>query len=467
MNSTRRIVIRGGRVIDPSQSIDRIANVSITVGRILDIGTETPQERDEVIDASGLVVCPGFIDLHTHLREPGFEYKETIASGTAAAARGGFTTICAMPNTNPVMDSRSIVEFTLAKATEDGAVRVLSIGAVTKGSRGHELAEMGELADAGVVGFSDDGHPVSNTNVMRQAVSYASGLGLPVINHAEVESLSSGGAMNEGWTATRLGLKGIPSSAEEIMVARDIEIARLTGGRVHIAHASTAGTLALVRRAKEDGVNVTCEVTPHHLTMTEEAIAGRAHERGRFDALTDAAYDTNAKVAPPLRSVEDVRAMAQGLTDGVIDFIATDHAPHGVVDKQTTFHDADNGISNLETALGSLMALVHSGAVPLPLLIEKLTASPARFLQRTDLGSLRPGSPADVTIIDPEAEWIVDPSAFASKGKNTPLTGMTLKGRVVATLFGGEMAHREGGAGSTFGPNDRSRISRRYGEAVR
>lgn len=465
MNSTRRIVIRGGRVIDPSQNIDSIANVAITVGRILGISTDTPQERDEVIDASGLVVCPGFIDLHTHLREPGFEYKETIASGTAAAARGGFTTVCAMPNTNPVMDSRSIVEFMLAKAAEDGAVRVLPIGAVTKGSRGHELAEMGELADAGVVGFSDDGHPVANTNVMRQAVSYASGLGLPVINHAEVESLSSGGVMNEGWTATRLGLKGIPSSAEEIMVARDIEIARLTGGRVHIAHASTAGTLALARRAKEDGVNVTCEVTPHHLTMTEEAVAGCAH--GRFDALTDAAYDANAKMAPPLRSAEDVQAMAQGLADGVIDFIATDHAPHGVVDKQTTFQDAANGISNLETALGSLMALVHSGAVSLPLLIEKLTASPARFLQRTDLGSLSPGSPADVAIIDPGAEWIVDPSAFASKGKNTPLAGMALKGRVVATLFGGEMAHLDGGGGSILGTDDRSGISGRHGEAVR
>ena len=450
MNSVRRIIIRGGRVIDPWQGIDKTADVAIADGKILHVGADALQEQDEVIDASGLIVCPGFIDLHTHLREPGFEYKETIASGTAAAARGGFTTVCAMPNTSPVMDSRSIVEFVLAKAAEDGAARVLPIGAVTKGSRGRELAEMGELADAGVIAFSDDGHPVSNANVMRQAIIYASGLGLPIINHAEVESLSSGGVMNEGWTATRLGLKGIPSSAEEVMVARDIDLARLTGGRVHIAHASTAGTLALVRRAKEDGVNVTCEVTPHHLTMTEEAVAG-GDESGRFDALTDAAYDTNAKVAPPLRGLEDVEAMVEGLRDGAVDFIATDHAPHGIVDKQTTFQDAASGISNLETALGSLMALVHSGAVPLPLLIEKLTSSPARFLHRTDLGSLRPGSPADVTVIDPGYEWVVDPSVFASKGKNTPLAGTALRGRAVATLFEGRVVHREWESGSQSG----------------
>ena len=442
MTSVRRILIKGGRVIDPSQGIDKVEDVAIADAKILGVDSGIDLEHAEVIDATGMIVCPGFIDLHTHLREPGFEYKETIETGTAAAARGGFTTVCAMPNTSPVMDSRSIVDFVLTKAAEEGVVRVLPIGAVTKGSKGKELAEMGELAEAGAIGFSDDGHPVSDDNVMRQALGYASSLGLPIINHAEVASLSSGGAMNEGWVATWLGLKGIPTSAEEIMVARDIELARLTGGRVHIAHASTAGTTELVRRAKDDGVDVTCEVTPHHLTLADETVVGRLSAGGPFDALTEAAYDTNTKVAPPLRSREDVKAMVQALRDGVIDLIATDHAPHGTVDKQTTFEDAANGISNLETGFGSVMALVHDGAVPLSVLIEKLTASPARFLGRSDLGTLRSGSPADVTIIDPEAEWVVDPSCFASKGKNTPLAGATLKGRVVATVFGGHVVYR-------------------------
>ena len=442
MTSSRPILIKNGRVIDPSQGVDRTADVAIRDGVILGVDSGLELEDSEVIDAAGMVVCPGFIDLHTHLREPGFEYKETIATGTAAAARGGFTTVCAMPNTSPVTDSRSIVDFVLAKAAEEGVVRVLPIGAVTKGSKGKELAEMGELAEAGVIGFSDDGHPVSDDNVMRQALGYASSLGLPIINHAEVKSLSSGGAMNEGWIATRLGLKGIPTSAEEIMVARDIELARLTGGRAHIAHASTTGTIELVRRAKEDGLDVTCEVTPHHLTLPDETVMGHLSVDGPFDLLTEAAYDSNAKVAPPLRAREDVGAMAEALREGVIDFIATDHAPHGTVDKQTTFEDADNGISNLETALGSVMGLVHAGAVPLPVLIEKLTASPAGFLRRSDLGTLRSGVTADVAIIDPDAEWVVDPSRFASKGKNTPLAGAMLKGRVAATVFGGKVVYR-------------------------
>ena len=442
MTNLQPILIKGGRVIDPSQGIDRIADVTIADGKILGIDGGIELEDSEVIDATGMVVCPGFIDLHTHLREPGFEYKETIATGTAAAARGGFTTVCAMPNTSPVMDSRSIVDFVLTKAAEEGVVRVLPIGAVTKGSKGKELAEMGELAEAGVIGFSDDGHPVSDDNIMRQALGYASSLGLPIINHAEVNSLSSGGVMNEGWIATRLGLKGIPNSAEEIMVARDIELADLTGGHVHIAHASTARTIDLVRQAKDKSINVTCEVTPHHLTLTDETVMGHLSACGPFDILTESAYDSNAKVAPPLRSRDDVGTMVDALKEGVIDLIATDHAPHGTVDKQTTFEDAANGISNLETALGSVMGLVHADAVPLPVLIEKLTAGPADFLGRSDVGTLRSGSPADVTIIDPNVEWVVEPSEFASKGKNTPLAGATLKGRVVATVYGGQMVYR-------------------------
>jgi dihydroorotase len=345
-----------------------------------------------------------------------------------------------MPNTNPVMDSRSIVEFVLRKGREEGAVRVLPVGAVTKGSRGAELAEMGELSEAGVVGFSDDGHPVADPNIMRNALSYSLTTGLPIINHCEVLELSAGGLINEGWVSNRLGVKGIPSSAEEVMVARDIALAELTGGRLHIAHASTAGTVELVRRAKEKGLNVTCEVTPHHLTLSDETLLGFHRDGSPFEALDEKAYDSNAKVAPPLRSRRDVDAMVQALKEGTVDFVATDHAPHSLVDKQCTLEEAASGLSVLETALGSLMSLVHTGSIPMPLLVEKLTSAPARFLGM-DLGSLRPGAPADVTILDPDAQWVVDSSAFASKGKNTPLDGATLRGRVVATVVGGEVVY--------------------------
>ena len=353
-----------------------------------------------------------------------------------------------MPNTDPVTDSASVVELVLGRAKEEGVVRVLPIGAVTRGSEGHRLSEMGELADAGVVGFSDDGYPVSDTNIMRQALSYAFGLGLPVINHAEERSLSTGGVMHEGWIATRLGLKGIPSSAEEIMVARDIDLASLTGGRIHVAHASTSGTVELVRRAKERGVDVTCEATPHHLTLSDEAVLGPARQGGPFSPLAGDAYDTGAKVAPPLRGRGDVQAMVQGLKEGVVDFIATDHAPHSQIDKLCTFDEAANGISVLETALGSLMSLVHAGETSLPLIVEKLTAAPAKFLGRTDIGTLRAGAEADVTVFDPNAEWVVDTSRFASKGRNTPLEGARLRGKVVATVFGGGVVYYDGSAGT-------------------
>ncbi len=447
MGHQPQILIRGGRIIDPAQGFDGLADLLIEQGVVRAVDAKIEREGAQVIDASGLVVCPGFIDVHCHLREPGFEYKETIATGAAAAARGGFTTVCAMPNTDPVMDSRSVVELVLRKGREEGVVRVLPIGAVTRGSKGLELSEMGELADAGVVGFSDDGYPVSDTNVMRQALSYVSALGLPIINHAEVKSLSANGAVNEGWVATRLGLRGIPSSAEEIMVARDVELAALTGGRLHVAHASTAGTVELVRQAKARDLNVTCEVTPHHLTLTDEAVLGRARQGGPFDPLAGDAYDTSAKVSPPLRARHDMRAMVQALREGVVDFIATDHAPHGQTDKLCTFDEAANGISVLETALGSLMSLVHDGALPLASLIERLTLAPARFLGRDDLGRLRPGAAADVTIFDPDAEWTVDTSRFASKGRNTPLEGATLRGRVVTTVFDGNVVYHDEAVG--------------------
>ena len=439
MNNPRPVLVKGGRIVDPAQGMDERGDLLILDGVVAVIQTEMASpDGARVIDAAGLVVCPGFIDLHCHLREPGFEYKETIATGTRAAARGGFTTVCAMPNTDPVMDSRAVVDFVLRLAREEGAVRVLPIGAVTAGSRGAALTEMAELAEAGAVGFSDDGHPVADANVMRQALSYASGLGLPIINHCEVPELSAGGVMNEGWVATRLGLKGLPRSAEEAMVARDIALAETTGGRLHVAHASTAGTVELVRQAKERGLKVTCEATPHHLTLTDETVLGRG--AAAYEPLSVSAYDTNAKVAPPLRSRPDVEAMVEGLRDGTVDLIATDHAPHASIEKMCTFDEAANGISVLETALGSLMSLVHSGALTLPTLVDRLTAAPARFLG-VGLGTLRPGAPADVTLFDPAAEWVVDPAAFASRGKNTPLAGATLKGRVAATIAAGRVVH--------------------------
>ncbi len=439
------ILIKGGRLIDPSQDIDGICDLLVENGVVSGVAQDiTPPEHGAVIDAAGMVVAPGFVDVHCHLREPGFEDKETIASGTLAAARGGFTTVCAMPNTNPAMDTAATLEYVLRKARDEATVRVLPIGSVTKRSAGKELAEMGELADAGAIGFSDDGNPIFNANIMRQALAYSSAVGLPVINHCEEPSLFHGGSMNEGWVSNRLGLKGIPNASEDIMVGRDIELAALTGGRYHVAHLTTEGSLELVRRAKERGMtNVSAEVTPHHLTMTDVAALGRTADGSSincmFAPLTPAAYDTTAKVNPPLRAKKDMNALVAGLRDGVIDFIATDHAPHNFTGKQCTFHEAEFGISVFETALGQLLELVHSGAIELPLLIDKLTASPARFLHRNDIGTLRQGAVADITIINPDEEWVVDTAQFASKGKNTPLQGATLRGRVHATVVGGEV----------------------------
>ena len=461
MNQT---IIKGGLIVDPSQR-DRdmfrsrafgdapmppwlkpddaaaVGDVLIRDGKIAAVELSIdPPEGATMIDARGMVVSPGFIDLHCHLREPGFEYKETIATGTRAAAKGGFTTVCAMPNTEPTMHTRATVEYVLDRARADAAVRVLPIGCVTKNSAGAELAEMAELAEAGCVAFSDDGHPVADANIMRQALAYAAGLGLPIINHCETPDLFRGAHMNEGWVSNRLGIRGAPNSAEDTMVARDIALARLTGGRIHIAHLSTAGALDLVREAKRRGVNASCEATPHHLTLTDEAVMGNP-AGGRYDPLGTAAYDTAAKVNPPLRVHEDVEALVAGLADGAIDAIATDHAPHGRVDKLCAFEDAAMGISVLETALGSAMSLTHSGRVSLSRLIESLTRTPAKFLARPDLGSLAPGSEADVTIIAPNAEWTVDAESFISKGKNTPLNGATLKGGVAMTIAGGAVVY--------------------------
>jgi dihydroorotase len=433
-----RLLIRGGRVIDPANELDAVGDVLVEDGVIKAVGRDVDAGAAQVIEAKGLIVAPGFVDLHTHLREPGFEYKEDIESGTRAAARGGFTTVCAMPNTEPAMDSRATVEYVLQRAKDLGSVRVLPIGAVTKSRAGKQLAEMGELAASGCVGFSDDGSPVADAAIMRRALEYASTFGLPVIDHCEDPQLA-GGVMHEGWVSTRLGLKGIPAASEVNMVARDIALARETGAHVHIAHVSTAGAVELVRRAKADGVSVTAEVTPHHLTLTHEAVMYRQGAPGL-------AYDTNAKMYPPLRSAEDVAACVEGLRDGTIDAIATDHAPHAVQEKLCEFEAAANGIIGLETAL----PLALSTGIDLKRIVEALTIGPARALGLDcwvpGIGTLSPGAPPDVVIFHPQQEWTLDRETIASKGKNTPLLDQTLRGRVVATVWAGRMVHSLEGA---------------------
>lgn len=444
------ILIKNGRIIDPSQKLDARSNLLIADGVVSKISKDIDSTDDtRVINAKGLVITPGFIDIHCHLRQPGFEDKETIATGTEAAVRGGFTTVCAMPNTNPTTDTRATVDFINRVSLETGVARVLPIGCITKGSLGQELSEMGELAEAGVVGFSDDGHPVTNPNIMRQALSYSLSHDLPIINHCESLELSQGGVMNEGWISNRLGLKGIPTSSEATMVSRDIALAKLTGGRLHIAHMSTEESIEIMAVAKAQGIRVTCEVTPHHLTLSDESVLGRTGDvvPDKFDALTQAAYDTNAKVNPPLRAAEDVQAMVQALKNGTVDFIATDHAPHNEVGKLCTFDEADFGISGLETAFGSVMALAHSNKIDLSSIIEKLTCAPAKFLIESSnvldnkLGTLQVGAPGDVTVFDPNEKWIVDSNQFASKGKNTPLDGSTLTGKVKLTIVQGKIQY--------------------------
>jgi dihydroorotase len=430
---TRPLLIKGGRIIDPGRGVGKAGSLVIADGKIREPvgdGAGLTETDCDVLSAEGLVVCPGFIDLHCHLRQPGFEQKETIASGTRAAAKGGFTTICAMPNTNPPLDTRAAVDYVKDTAASEGVIRVLAIGCISRGRNGKELAEMGELAEAGVVGFSDDGRPVMNSRLLRQAMEYSLAFGRPVIDHCEDTVLSDGGQINEGIMATRLGLRGIPAAAEVNIVARDLALAQLTGARLHIAHVSTGDSVELIRRAREKGVPVTAEVTPHHLTLTEQRVMG---------------YDTNAKVNPPLRADGDIKALIQGLREGVIDAIATDHAPHTKNDKLCEFAVAPFGISGFETALGSLMGLVHSGQIDLNLLISRLTSEPARIIGNRygKLGTLEVGAAADVTIFSPDLEWIVDTGQFVSKGRNTPLDGEKLKGRVMATISRGKLVYKD------------------------
>jgi dihydroorotase len=421
-----RLLLRGGRVVDPASGLDGPRDVLIRDGRIEAVEPRIAVGDAEVVDCTGLVVCPGFLDLHVHLREPGEEWKETIASGTRAAAAGGFTGVAAMPNTVPPNDSRSVTEFLLKEAAERGSVPVYPVGCVSKGQKGEELAEMADMAEAGARAFSDDGRPIVSARLMRRALEYARILDRTIVDHCEEPSLVSGGVVHEGVVSARLGLPGWPSVAEEIVVERDLLLAAYTRGSVHLAHLSAAGSVERVRRAKARGVNVTCEVTPHHLVLTEEAVKG---------------FDTNAKMNPPLRTEADRLALVEALADGTVDAIATDHAPHHEDEKAVEFARAPFGVVGLETAVSvCLDRLVRPGHISLKRLVELFTVGPASVL-RLEKGRLRPGADADVTVLDLEREVTVDRARFFSKSSNSPFLGWTLRGGPVLTIVGGRIVH--------------------------
>ena len=414
-------------MIDPSQSLDEVADVVIAGNKIESLGRSGEATDATVIDCTGLVVAPGFIDVHSHLREPGREDVETIATGAAAAAAGGFTAVCAMPNTDPVCDNQAAVGFVVRQAIRAGKARVFPIGAVSVGQRGESLAEFGEMITAGAVAFSDDGRPVASAHLMRTALEYARSFNVPVADHCEEPTLARGGVMNEGLTSMKLGLKGIPAEAEEIMAIRDMLLARRTGGHIHLCHMSTRGSVELIRWGKDRHINVTAEVCPHHLSLTEDAIGD---------------YDTNAKMNPPLRTSDDVASLREAVRDGTIDVIATDHAPHHYDEKEREFADAPNGIVGFETALAVNMTwLVKPGIIDLRTLIERMSCAPGRIFHLPG-GSLRRGSAADVTVFDPTAEWTVDAAKFRTKGRNTPYQGQKLTGRVFCTVVDGRVVYQ-------------------------
>jgi dihydroorotase len=426
----KRILIKGGRVIDPETGVDGIMDVLVEKGKIASIGkgkAQTTKDKAKVINASGRIVTPGLIDMHVHLREPGHEYKETIETGCLAAAHGGFTTVCPMPNTDPVNDNQSVTDYILKKARMAGSVRVCPVGAISRGLRGEGLADFGELKAAGVVAVSDDGNPVMNAQLMRRALEYAKGFALLVIAHCEDRNLTANGVMNEGVTATRLGLPGIPNAGESVMVARDIALCELTGTPLHIAHVSAEGSVQLIRDAKARGLPVTAETAPHYFCLTEKAVTG---------------YDTNAKVHPPLRTAKDTEAIRQALADGTIDVIASDHAPHTTIEKDVEFQQAANGLIGLETSLPLSLRLVHEGVMDLNNLVTHMSINPAKILNLDYIG-LKPGNPADITIIDPEKKFTVDADTFRSKSRNTPFNGWELKGKAVLTMVAGKVVFKE------------------------
>jgi dihydroorotase len=426
----RQTLIKGGRVIDPETSVDGVTDILVEDGKIASIGkpkAKRTKSKAEVIDASGRIVTPGLIDMHVHLREPGHEYKETVATGCLAAAHGGFTAICCMPNTDPVNDNQSVTDYILKKARIADTVRVYPVGAISRGLRGESLSDFGELKAAGVVALSDDGNPVMNAQLMRRALEYAKGFDLLVIAHCEDRNLTANGVMNEGVTATQLGLLGVPNAGETVMVARDIALCELVKAPLHIAHVSTDGSVRLIREAKARGLPVTAETAPHYFSLTEEAVLN---------------YDTNAKVHPPLRTAKDREAIRLGLADGTIDVIASDHAPHTSIEKDLEFDQAANGIIGLETSLPLSLQLVEMGVMDLNGLVAKMSMNPARILNIAHTG-LKPGNPADLTIIDPEKKFTIDANTFRSKSRNTPFNGCELKGKAVLTMVAGNVVFRE------------------------
>ncbi len=425
-----KLLISNGHLIDPAVPENTGMNVLIEDGRVSAWlrPSEKPPEGCEIFDAAGLLVAPGFIDLHVHLREPGQEHKETIASGCAAAVAGGWTSVCPMPNTNPVNDNAAITRYMIEQAEHAGLANVFPIGAITKSSDGAELAEMGEMKAAGAVAVSDDGRPVPNAGIMRRAMQYAKDFDLPVIDHCEDKSLSSGGVMHEGRVSLLLGLKGMPALAEDIDAVRDIILAQETGAHIHIAHVSTKGAIEAVRRAKNEHINVTCEVTPHHFTLTDQSVEG---------------YDTKTKMAPPLRSEEHLEAVIEGIKDGTIDCIATDHAPHHHDEKALEFDRAPFGITGLETALGlAFNQLVHPGIIGLERLVELCSTNPARIFNLHERGTLRPGSIADITLIDPQLDWTYLNADSRSKSRNSPFESWNFTGRAVATFIAGKLVYQ-------------------------
>ena len=428
----RDILLRGGRIVDPSQGLDATGDVLLRDGAVAECGGSIgAPDGAEIIDCGGLVVAPGFIDVHVHLREPGREDVETVASGAHSAAAGGFTAVCAMPNTKPVTDNQATVGFVKRQGEAAGFARVYPYGAISVSQKGETLAEIGEMVGAGAVAFSDDGKPVESAHLMRTALEYARAFNVPMAEHCEDMSLARGGSMNEGLMSAQLGLKGIPGEAEEIYVIRDILLARRTGGHIHLCHLSTKGSVELVRWGKERGVNVTAEVCSHHISLTEDAVAG---------------YNPNAKMNPPLRTAEDIEALQQGLADGTIDLLVTDHAPHHYDEKEREFADAPNGIVGLETALGvNCTYLLHRGVLSLSQMVDAMSCKPARVFHLPG-GTLARGALADVSVFDPAREWTVDPTVFKSKGRNTPYGGHALTGQARITLVGGRVVYRADGA---------------------
>jgi dihydroorotase len=421
-----KILIKGGRVISPAQKIDETCDILIDKGKIAAIGKGLDGKGAEMIDASGKVVTPGLIDIHVHLRDPGLEYKEDIVTGTLSAVTGGFTAVACMPNTKPVNDNQTVTTYIMNKAAKQGHCRVFPIASITKGLDGESMTEMGELKELGVCAVSDDGKPVSNPQLMRRAMEYARPFGITIISHAEDLDLVGSGVMNDGPVATELGLKGIPWVAEDAATAREVMLAEFTGAHLHVAHVSTKGSIEIVRQAKKRGVNVTCEAAPHHFTLTDEAVRG---------------YNTNAKMNPPLRSAEDREAVRQGIADGTVDAIATDHAPHHIDEKNVEFNLAMNGIVGLETALPLTLSLVEDGLIDLPKAVALLTSGPAAVLG-LPLGQLKEGDAADLTVIDPGLEWTVDAKKLASKSKNTPFDGWLMKGAALYTIVAGKIAYK-------------------------